>query len=840
VKKLIFCVFCFVCLSASAQAQFHISGVVKDSKTKEVLPFATVITQKNLGLITDAKGLFDIESRQALTKLKVSYIGYNTQEVLLNKQTFITIYLKPKVENLQTVQLFSKENPALAIMRKVIFNKDKNDINKALNTYKYTSYNKLLVTASPDSIEVKFDSIFKTKDGKKTFVKLDSSDYQFKKELEKHHLYITEKISEHKHQRGKQKKETVLASRMAGFKNPIYELLAFDIQSFDFYQNRFTVLGNSYKSPISNNALSFYKYKILDTIANNTYLIYFKPKKNKETVGIEGVLYINNNGFVIEKAVAELKGVIAVKATQNFTFKPNFKIWFPISTSISIRRGNNNKQINLFGNKIGFSVNNKTQKDSIKKKTKSRNNPENQIYLASNTQIFDIDINAPIKVKNPTQTVEIDINAANRKQEFWNKYRTDSLSKRGVQAYKYMDSIGKKEKFEHYLNLSRKIFKGYYPVKNFDFNLSQLINFNKHEGLRIGGGMTTNTDFSKTFKFKAYSAYGLKDNTVKYHLSAYARPNKNTNTWIGIGYTDNLSEAAKLDFLFEDTSFSLLNLRNLNVGQFYNYKTTQVYLDFDIKSNLESRIQLSSGTYETKFRYQFVSPTIFVSDYNLSFATIALQWTPFSKYMNAPIGKITAKDGDLKIITQLTKSFDNVLDGDFNFTQFNFKISHKIKALSKSTTSFLLQGGLIFGDAPISHLYNAFPNSTNNNQWQKRINLSGINAFETMVFNEFISDKYVSFQVRQSFNRLKITKKFRPQINMVSRFAIGTIDNPQFQRGFDFKKMEKGYFESGLEVNNFLLKGFGLSFFYRYGAYHNQKFEDNIAIKLNYHFGLNF
>ncbi|MCF6214096.1 MAG: DUF5686 and carboxypeptidase regulatory-like domain-containing protein [Flavobacteriaceae bacterium] len=839
-RKLIFYIICFVCLSTSVQAQFHISGVVKDSKTKEILPYATVITQKNLGLITDAKGHFNIDSGQPITKLKVTYIGYYTQEIILNRQKFITIYLKPKVENLQTVQLFSKENPALAIMRKVILNKDKNDINKALSTYKYTSYNKLLVTASPDSIDSKIDSIFKVKEGKKIFSRIDSSGYQFKKEIEKHHLYITEKISEHKHQKGKYKKEIVLASRMAGFKNPIYELLAFDIQSFDFYQNRFTVLGNSYKSPISNNALNFYKYKILDTLTNNTYLIYFKPKKNKETVGIEGVLYINNNGFVIVKAIAELKGVIAVKATQNFTFKPNFKIWFPTSTSISIRRGNNNKQINLFGNKIGFSVHDETPKDSIKKKTKSRNNPENQIYLASNTQNFDIEINTPIKVKNPTQTVEIDVNAANRKQAFWNKYRTDSLSKRGVQAYKYMDSIGKEEKFEHYLSLSRKIFKGYYPIKNFDFNLSQLINFNNQEGLRVGGGFTTNTDFSKTFKFKAYSAYGLKDNTIKYHLSAYARPNKNTNTWIGIGYTDDLSEAAKLNFLFEDTSFSLINPRNLNIGQFFNYKTTQVYLDFDVKSNLESRIQLSNGAYETKFRYQFISPSTFVSDYNLSLATMALQWTPFSKYMNTPIGKIRVKDGHLKIIAQLTKSFDNVLDGDFDFTQFNFKISQKIKALSKSTTHFLLQGGLIFGDAPISHLYNAFPNYALKNPWQKRINLSGVNAFETMTFNEFISDKYVSFQVRQSFNRLKISKRFKPQINVVSRFAIGTLDNPQFHRGFNFKKMEKGYFESGLEVNKFLLKGFGFSFFYRYGAYHNPKFEDNIAVKLNYHFGLNF
>ena len=139
-------------------------------------------------------------------------------------------------------------------------------------------------------------------------------------------------------------------------------------------------------------------------------------------------------------------------------------------------------------------------------------------------------------------------------------------------------------------------------------------------------------------------------------------------------------------------------------------------------------MQFRSGDYTPIFRYQFISASKFLSNYNLSLASFALQWTPLSKYMNTPIGKMTAKNGQLKIITQITKSFDNLLGGDFNFTQFNFKIAHKIKALSKSTTSFLLQGGYIFGDAPISHLYNAFPNYSLKNPCQKKIHLSVVNA----------------------------------------------------------------------------------------------------------------
>jgi len=830
----------FSLIGFTLHAQYNISGVVKDAKTKNVLPFATILTQNNVGSLTDANGLFNIKTKHPISRLKISYIGYKSMEISVKKLHFLSIFLMPKIENLQTIQLFSKENPAVGVMKKVINLKSKNNYKKILKYYKFDSYNKLLVTGSPDSLSNNIDTVYKIKNGKKTLVKLDSSNFELKKELKAHHLYIAEKISKHFYQNGKPEKIKVIAFRMAGLKNPLYEILALDFQGFNFYDNSFSVVGNRYKSPLSKNALNYYNYKILDTISNNTYLIYYKPKKDTKKIELEGVLYIDTKTFAIKKGLAELKGLIAVKATQKFIFQPKFKLWFPIETSIRIKKGNNNKTIPLFGGIVIKNGKPSTKNDSLIYTSKSKKLPEDIIYFLTKTKNFNLQLNKPIKIKKASATLEIDEDASNRKSGFWKKYRTDSLSKRGFETYRVIDSIGKKEKFEHYINLSRNIFKGYYPLKNFNLNLSQLINFNNQEGIRLGSGLTTNTNFSKIFKIKAYSAYGLKDRTIKYHLSAYSRINKPTNFWIGGGYTDDLSEAAKLDFLFEDTSFSLINPRNLNIRQFFNYKIAQVFLNFDIQPNLETRIQLSSGDYQTKFNYQFISINKFLSDYKLSLATIALQWTPFSKYMQTPIGKITAKNGQLKIIGQVTKSFDNLLRGDFNFTQFNFKVTHKIRTQSKSTTSFLLQGGIVFGSAPISHLYNAFPNYAIKNPWQKRINLSGSNAFETMTFNEFISDKYVSFQIRQAFNRFKISRKIKPQINLVTRFAIGTIKNPNYQRGFNFKDMHKGYFESGLELNKFILKGFGFSFFYRYGAYHNPKFEDNIAIKLNYHFGLNF
>ncbi|MDH5412660.1 MAG: DUF5686 and carboxypeptidase regulatory-like domain-containing protein, partial [Flavobacteriaceae bacterium] len=676
-------------------SQSNFSGIIKDSKSKKALPFATIITNNGIGQITDTEGKFAINSRNNITKLTVSYVGYKTQIIKIDKgDKYITILLEPFNESLTEVVLLAKENPALKIIRKTIQNKNKNNIQKALNSFKYTAYNKLIVTANPDSISGNLDSVFVIKNGERIFKKVDSTNFEFKKQIEKHHLYITEKISEHKFQLGKNKKETVLASRMAGFQQPIYEFLALNIENFSFYDEVYTLLGNNYVNPLAKNALKNYNYQILDTIVHkehSSYMIYYKPKKVKETVGLEGVLYINFETYALEKGIAELKGILNVKAAQSFNYLSEYKIWFPYETQISLRKGKNKENVALFGGVVKFSESSPKNDSIVSTKQKD---PSDILYLISKTKIFDAIVNEPIKVLNSAAIIEIDENAPNRDEDFWNKYRTDSLTIRGVQAYQIIDSLSQKEGVEKKLNIGRKIFQGYFPTTYFDFDLSKLINFNNYEGFRFGFGVVTNPNFSKGFKFEGYTTYGIKDHTVKYHLGAYIRLSKQNNTWIGTAYTDDLQEAGKLDFLFENTSFSIINPRNLNISQFYNYKTININLQHDIFPNLESKLKFEHGSYLPKFNYEFISDNTF-SDYKLSLATFALQWTPYSKYMNSPIGKLQVKKGYPKITAQVLKSFENLFDGNFNFTQLNFKIEHTIESLGKNSTSFLVQGGYV-------------------------------------------------------------------------------------------------------------------------------------------------
>ena len=816
-------------------SQTQLTGIVIDSKTKKPLPFATVLTNTHFGTLADVDGKFEIKTKNPFQKITISYVGYHPTTIPISaKENFVKVRLKTSVESLQEILITAKENPALRIVRNAIANKSKNNIEKALNSFKFNSYNKLLITANPDSINGKIDSVFTLKKGVKKFTKIDSSNYEFKKSILKQHLFISEKISEFQFKKGKKRRETILASRMAGLKQPLYELLAVSIQDFSFYNESYTVLGTKYINPLAKNALKHYRYKILDTVNNakgQAFLIYYKPKVKTATIGIEGVLYLDTQTFAITKAIAELKGTINVKATQNFTYIKEAAIWFPKNKNILIKRGKNKGKMNLFGGLVKVSTGRDTKNDSLVHTRKK--DPSNVLYFISKHNHSNIEINKIVNVKSSSANIEFSDNVHKKPENFWNKYRTEKISSRGKRTYVFLDSIVAKEGVEKKIDLARNLLKGFYPTKYILLDIGKIANFNAYEGLRIGFGGVTNSNFSNTYKINSYIAYGTKDSNFKYRLGVSKRVHKNSNSWLGFNYTNEIKEAASLDFINKNTSFLLNNPRNFNLSKFYNYKTSNLFLLHDLQPNLESKLLLSAGKHTPLFNYQYVGENKNLNAYHLTTATLALQYNPNSEYMNAPVGKLTIKNNYPQFTLQVAKSFDNILNGDFNFTQVNFRTLYKVKQLQRVSTSFMLEGGIVFGNAPISHLYNASPNHSLKNPWIKRLTFAGKNSFETMEFNEFISDKYAALHIKHYFKPFKIGKSFRPRISLISRVAFGTIKNPQYHQNISFKNLSKGYFESGMAIKN-IYKGFGLKTFYRYGKYQHSAWSNNLAIKLSY------
>ena len=170
-------------------------------------------------------------------------------------------------------------------------------------------------------------------------------------------------------------------------------------------------------------------------------------------------------------------------------------------------------------------------------------------------------------------------------------------------------------------------------------------------------------------------------------------------------------------------------------------------------------------------------------------------------------------------------------------SKIDIKTYYELPYLSGQKSSILLQTGIAFGDVPLTHLYSIVPNNLNRDVIVQRITFAGKNSFETMYFNEFFSNRYASLQLKHTFNKIRLGYKLNPEITIATRMAVGSLDKKNQHLGIEYKTMEDGFFESGIELNK-IFKGFGLVTFFRYGPNQLAKIEDNIAIKISFNLDL--
>lgn len=819
----------FFFLTLSLQAQFHISGTVRESSTDKPLAYATITSAEGINSVTDVDGRFDIATKKQLTSLSFSYLGYfKTTVVILPQVKTYAVFLSPKTDRLKEVTIASID-PALSIIKQAIANKAQNNPEKKLNTFEFKSYNKLIVSAPADSISGKIDSVFVTRGRFDKFKKVDSTSYKIKQLVSKHHLFQTEKVS-HFQFRNNTLKETIIGTKMAGFKQAVNEVLAFNLQSFSIYDTNYELFETKYKSPIADDALNDYTYKILDTIAisgRNSFMIYFKNKKQSRKTGLEGVVYIDQNNFAVSKAVMHIKGVLDISGTHEFQYVAKQNIWFPTNKTFKIIKGKNDDDIKILGGTIQFEGD---VEDNFKTRKKAASD---YTYLLSESTNFDFNYNNSIPVKKSFIAVELKEGAISQPESFWAEFRKDSLDIRSQRTYLALDSIAIKRNIASRLRLGRKVINGYLPIGIFDMDLRKLFSYNNYEGFRLGLGGVTNERFSKDFKISGHVAYGTKDDDFKYNLGLATQIDRRSSSWIGASYTDDVKEVASTSYAIEKRPFKIYDPRPINISTFYNYVSWKTFFETKLIPKTESIITLDRSDIAPKFDYAFNLNGLTYTKYRMTTAMLSLQWNPFSDYMQTPDGRIETEKRFPKFTFQFTQSLPDLTNNDFEFSKIEVKTVYEKKYLNGQKSSLLLEGGYALGDVPLTHLYNNSPNNITKENIIQRITFASKNSFETMYFNEFFSSEFIYLQFKHSFNRVKIIKKVKPSLVLVSRMAWGDMQKPEQHTGINYKTLNDGYFESGIELNQ-IFNGLGLSAFYRYGPNQLLKFEDNIAIKLSF------
>ncbi|MBP8067331.1 MAG: carboxypeptidase-like regulatory domain-containing protein, partial [Pedobacter sp.] len=273
----------FVAVSLSAVAQHQISGKITETNG-EPIPFASIyIKNTTKGVSANADGVYKLTAEKGAITLIFKAIGFKTTErtIQLNTNILANQVLAPESYTLNSVIIRSDaEDPAYAIIRKAVRERKKhlNEVN-AFSTEVYIKGLQKLVGAP------------------KKFLGMD-----IQKELEldssrKGILYLSESQSAFSFQRPNKIKEEMVSSKVSGRNNAFSYNKASDM-IINFYENLLLegsgLSSRSFVSPIADNALFYYKYKLLGTTEESGITInkiQVTPRR-KNDPAFRGVVYI--------------------------------------------------------------------------------------------------------------------------------------------------------------------------------------------------------------------------------------------------------------------------------------------------------------------------------------------------------------------------------------------------------------------------------------------------------------------------------------------------------------------------------------------------------------------
>lgn len=115
----------------SAQGGIKITGTVKDNTGMEVIGGNILVKGTTNGVITDINGQFSIFVPSEKTVLVFSYIGYQTQEIVVGKQRVINVKLSDDTQTLQEVVVVAYGTQSKATLTGALSTIDNKELTKA-------------------------------------------------------------------------------------------------------------------------------------------------------------------------------------------------------------------------------------------------------------------------------------------------------------------------------------------------------------------------------------------------------------------------------------------------------------------------------------------------------------------------------------------------------------------------------------------------------------------------------------------------------------------------------------------------------------------------------------
>lgn len=782
--KRLFIVFC-LSIVAFVSINAQITGEIVD-KDGYAIPYASAMYKgHHIATASDMNGAFTIERHEGWT-LTISSVGFRSHTIKIDASTpsHLKVVLKEDSKSLNEVIVKSKrarysrkDNPAVALMRRVIAAKSKTHLDNH-DYYQFNKYQK--ITLSMNDLQPKDLETGMFKKSSWLLDQIETSPYNNKLILP---LSVDETVTQHVYRKNpKTEREIVMGQKTEGINKVIQTgeiintLLKDIFTDVDIYDDYVRLLQYPFTSPIGKTAISFYRYYIQDTVYVDRDLCYhinFIPN-NQQDFGFRGDLYV-----LADSTLHVKKCTMTIPARSDVNFVENMKIEQEYTRLPD-------------GDWV-------LTKDDMFAELKL-NKLFNKLLVVRTTRLSDYAFDElPNKLFKGKAKVRHEADAMIRDEAFWEQYRTVDLTRGETSMNSFIHKMQQSKGYKWVIFGVRAFLENYVETgstntpSKFDIGpVTTMVSSNFIDGLRFRLSGRTTANLNKHWFWSGYYAYGSKSHKHYYSSEVTYSLNKKKNLPFEFPQR-NITFETSYDIMSPSDKFLRHNKDNIfmafrtqKVQQMYFYNRQKLSFDYEtdwgFSFNTSLKAESNEPTGNLVFKRMPASSQIltdpFVDKIRTTELAIGIRYNPGQTYMNTKQRRWPVNLDSPEFKLSHTMGLSNVLGGQYQFNRTELGVYKRFWMGSWGYVDTHLNGGIEWNKVPFPLLI------------MPPVNLSFFeheNTFSMMKNMEFLNDRYAFWSVAwdlngKILNRLPLVKHLKWREYVAFKGMWGTLtdkNNPR-------------------------------------------------------------
>lgn len=823
--KYFYLILSFFIFSFTMVAQTKVGGVVYD-ETNHPMGYASVYFKGSTeGIVSDENGRFYLQSDKKHKILAVSFVGYKTVEISLTKSVDLDMKITIVPDNqLAEVKIYTgktskKNNPAIDILRKIWERKRKNGLNM-FDQYQYDKYEKVEFDLNSIDSAFKANKVFKGME----FIwdRIDTSRVTGKAFLP---IFINETLSEvYGDNTNGKKKEVIKANKNSGLGNGdgVSTFIKDLYVDYDIYNNYLKFFDKDFVSPLSRTGINVYNYVLSDSaFIDNKWcfnIIFYPRRKNELT--FKGDFWVNDSTFAIKKINMEASKSANINWVKEIYIEQEFEV---LNDSVFLL------QRDHMMSDFSFSKKEKAKGVYGKRTTLVRNHVFNQ---PKESQFYKKEVD------------NFDEEVYNKTDAFWEENRFENLNKNEKSVYGLLDTLNTIPKFKRIYNLATILASGYIEIPKYKLDYGPIFSsfgFNDVEGVRLRVGARTYFGPNDKWRLQGFTAYGFRDDQVKYGFSGKWLLNNKNRLILSTGHRRDVEQigvslTTTNDVLGRSFASSSLFSTGTN-NKLTSINLSMASLEMEVAKNLTVQAGFSYRTLKSAssaFSLDYYDDNgVVQSEVKQSEYELRVDYTPKRKTIGHGVERQLVDYNFPRVFVNFSQGVKGVLESDFNYqkVQLYYRQPTLIGGFGRLFTT--LEAGKIFGKVPLG-LMGIVPGNQSYFQIE--------NTYNLLQYYEFVADQYTSIHLEHHFNgrifsRVPLLRKLNWREIVGIKGVIGSVSDENTAMnasGLVYRSPTEGYWEYHAGVGN-IFKCFRLDFCWR-GNYFNVPDANTFAVKGSFGF----